>query len=201
MKKVIILSLLGATGTGFLIFYFAAPETFMNMLDTLMFYLNQPLPLVGISVLALGLIALKIFASTSIGKKALNEIKKQVQEEKEVAEEHKKLAVQYKAQLEEEKEAADARISELVVEYTEKLEIANTQFDYFVQNISKVLEQIPNAKVREEAKKFIEGFDKKKEEIGFIVNQNYEMINEKVKELEGIIDEAKERINNQTKEE
>jgi len=196
MKKIIKIVLIVAAvlGVGAVIFYFVAPEMFMNMLDTLSYYINKPLPLVGISVLTLSLVALKIFAGTSFGKKALNEVKEEAKTFKEEAE-------KYKEAYEEEKELAKEQVKELKADYENKLQIANSQFDYFEKNMIKILEQIPNAKVQEEIKTFNSNYKQHKEEIGLVVNDGYELVNAKLEELDGIIHEAKQKLNNKTEEE
>ena len=192
--KIILLVSLGVLAVGALIFYFVAPETFMNMLDTLAYYINKPLPLVGISVLTISLVALKIFAGTSFGKKALNEIKQESEIFKQKAEEYKEIA-------EQEKENAKNSIRELKQAYEKKLEVANSQFDFFENNLVKILEQIPNAKVQEELKLFKANYKQHKEEIGLVVNDGYELVNQKLQELEGVLNEAKQKLNNKTEEE
>lgn len=204
MKKFLKIALIVAAvlGTGALVFYFVAPEMFMNMLDTVSFYLNQPLPIVGISVLTICLVLLKIFSSTSFGKKVINEAKK------EVADAKTEFEVKTQKILEVEKNLENKE-QEMKDEYQKKIETVYAQFDYFENSIFKSLKEIPNAKVQAELTKFEEGYKQKKEELGLIVGNGYtviedaleEMKKEMLKEVKGILNEEKERVDNQATEE
>lgn len=75
--KIILVSLAVALGIAYLVLYIVDPELAKGIMDTVVDYLNRPLPIVGVSLAVLSALAWKIFSSTVFGKKYLAEAKAQ----------------------------------------------------------------------------------------------------------------------------
>lgn len=185
----------------------------MEWLENVWTWLNNPLPVVGISVLMLGLIALKFFASTSVGKRAINQFKEVNNELAGKVNDIKRGYEDLKKANDEFLEESKNEIANLKQDYENQLKTVYSQFDYFEKSIFKSLEEIPNAKVKAEIEKFKAGYEENKKQLGMIANDKYELVQAELEnmknqmfeqlnsELEAIKNEAKERIDNQTKKE
>lgn len=86
--KIVLVILLGLAGVGALIWYYLDSVKFMDALDTVSFYLNQPLPIIGISVITLLVFIWKIFEHTAIGQRQLEKFKKENNDLKEEIKKH-----------------------------------------------------------------------------------------------------------------
>lgn len=83
MKKnktlnIILICLVATVAVAFGICKLVIPEQTQLFLDWAWLNLNKPLPVVGLSALTVGIILWRLFASTSFGKKQINELKELV---------------------------------------------------------------------------------------------------------------------------
>lgn len=120
---------------------FVIPTETKAFLENVIFFINQPLPIVGISLITIGGIALTIFSRTSWGKKALKDLEEKVNN----------LVAKAKAYEEEAKSCADEMKS---TNEETKLILAEykSELDTFAEQLAVACETSPNAKIREYAK-------------------------------------------------
>ena len=120
---------------------FVMPTETKAFIENVMVFINQPLPIVGISLITIGGIALTIFSRTSWGKKALKDLEEKVNN----------LVAKAKAYEEEAKSCADEMKS---TNEETKLILAEykSELDTFAEQLAVACETSPNAKVREYAK-------------------------------------------------
>lgn len=120
---------------------FVIPTETKAFIENVMFFINQPLPIVGISIVALGGVALTIFSRTSWGKKALKDLEEKVND----------LVAKAKAYEEEAKACVDEAKS---TNEETKLILAEykSELDTFAEQLAVACETSPNAKIREYAK-------------------------------------------------
>ena len=173
----------------------------MEWLQNVWGWLNEPLPIVGISTLMVIGAVFGILKNTSFGKKIMNRVETKVDN-----------ANNYVATLgnkvDEYKVAIENQVNDLKQEYENKLSVVYAQFDYFESSIFNALEKIPNVKVQEEITKFKVGYESKKEELGLIIGNSEQLVSEKLKEIETLkeqllseFDKAVEAIKNGEREE
>ena len=120
---------------------FVIPTETKAFIENVMVFINQPLPIVGISLLTIGGIVLTIFSRTSWGKKALQDLVNKFNELK---------------------HDVDIRTAEMLecVEKAEKnveetkliLAQYKSELDTFAEQLAVACETSPNAKIREYAK-------------------------------------------------
>ena len=80
--KIILLSLLVLVLGGIVVLYIVKPELAKQILDTIVDYVNKPLPIVGVSVVVLSVLVWKIFSSTIYGKKKILDMQAEYEKEK-----------------------------------------------------------------------------------------------------------------------
>ena len=85
--KVILIVLLVAVLVGFCVLYLINRELAQEILNTVVDYLNRPLPIVGVSTAVLAVLGWKIFSASSYGQRALNKIKAEYDDQKDKIEE------------------------------------------------------------------------------------------------------------------
>lgn len=119
---------------------FVMPTETKAFIENVMVFINQPLPIVGISLITIGGVALTIFSRTSWGKKALKELEDKVND----------LVAKAKAYEEEAKSCADEMKS---ANEETKLILAEykSELDTFAEQLAVACEISPNAKIREYA--------------------------------------------------
>ena len=132
-KKVLIivaLALFGALVTAAIPLYILFPVEFKDFVNNAWNWLNEPLPVVGISVLMLIVFAWNIFKSTSFGKKQINLFKERT-------------------------EVVETALDNSVVEYEKLKEFYEKRFaelqnevDFYKLKLNKVCDAIPNKKVK-----------------------------------------------------
>lgn len=129
---------------------FVIPTETKAFIENVMVFINQPLPIVGISIVALGGVALTILSRTSLGKKALKDLEEKVNN----------LVAKAKTYEEEAKACVDEAKS---MNEETKLILAQykSELDTFAEQLAVACETSPNAKIREYAKTI----RRKKEEI------------------------------------
>ena len=80
--KAILITLLVLALGGYVVLYVCNKELAKQILDTIIGYLNTPLPLIGIPTTVLAVLVWKIFSATAYGKKAIANIKSEYESEK-----------------------------------------------------------------------------------------------------------------------
>ena len=126
--KVILLSLLVLVLGGIVVLYIVNKELASEIFDKVVYYLNKPLPIVGVSAVILSLLVWKIFSSTIYGKKKIAEMKSEFEREK------AELKNQYEAKK---------------IEYAAVLDCYRKENDLVYEAVEKVCDAIPNVKVKE----------------------------------------------------
>lgn len=141
-KKTIILGIVGALLTcglvAFYCFYNYRTEETIRFCNQVVEWVNQPLPIIGVSIVVVGTMVAKLIAQTSLGNRKINEVKQLVNESNEKA---KYIVIDIdntKNALHEQLRAKEQEIQELKA------------------LIQRICETIPNKKVNEIAKELIE---------------------------------------------
>ena len=80
--KIILITLLVLALGGYAVLYIVDTERAKAILATAVKYANTPLPIVGVSSIVVAVLVWKIFSSTIYGKKVLNKMKEQYEDEK-----------------------------------------------------------------------------------------------------------------------
>lgn len=119
---------------------FVIPTETKAFLENVMFFINQPLPIVGISLLTIGGIVLTIFSRTSWGKKALQDLVNKFNELKHDTD--IKTAEMLECVEKAEKREEETKL--ILAEYKSEL-------DTFAEQLAVACETSPNAKIREYA--------------------------------------------------
>ena len=153
------------------------PERTKEFMDVVIDYMNRPLPIVGVSLIVFLLFIYKLFSLTSFGKKAINEAKQEVV----------KITNKFNALSKE-----NEKLKEEQVEYENKLNIVvggiDTRVDFLLEELKKVAETIPNAKVNALVSEIESGYSQKKEQ-----TQDYVLGAKKYSEKD--IDELENKVN------
>ena len=125
--KIVLISLAIILGCGFLVLYIIDKELATSILNTVVDFLNKPLPIVGASLLVLAGLVWKIFSASSFGKRAISKMK-----------------MEYESQKAELKKDAE----EKEIKYTAIIALQNNKIDAFSKNTVSALRAIPNKKVQ-----------------------------------------------------
>ena len=113
------------------------PNEMSAIFDQIWAWLNQPLPIVGVSSIVFGFTIWKIFISTSFGKKCVAELEKKFEE----------LKADYEAKLRQaEEENAEALACK--EQTTDMLASFKEEIDTFAEQLAVACETSPNAKVK-----------------------------------------------------
>ena len=134
--KIIGIVLAVLLGIALLVLRIVMPNEMSAIFDQIWAWLNQPLPIVGVSSIVLGFTIWKIFISTSFGKKCVAELEKKFNELKEDYEAKLKEAEEDKAEALAHKEEA----VNMLASFKEEL-------DTFAEQLAVACETSPNAKV------------------------------------------------------
>lgn len=110
--------------------YFVFPEETQNYTFQVWEYLNQPLPLVGCSALAIGVILWRVIASSSFGKKRFNQLKN----------EYKTLKIEYEETL--------AKIEEWKKQIESGIEITTSTLEAVSVKLKESCMANPNKKIK-----------------------------------------------------
>ena len=120
--------------------YFVIPTQFKDAIAIAWDWLNQPLPIVGISTIMVLFFAFKVFASSSFGKKQIKKIKEELARAKQEQEESKK-------ELEELKQ----EILDICRDYKTNSDKEEENRQAFFEELCRL---IPNKKVKELYEKY-----------------------------------------------
>lgn len=134
VKKIFLivgLSLLALLVIGGLVFWLLYPELSAQLVNMAWDWLNDPLPIVGVSTLILGMFAIKLVSMTSWGKAQVSKIKATYEE--------------YKTQIGGELSMSKERVDELVSELARK----QAEIEYLKGKLIELCSTIKNRKVNE----------------------------------------------------
>lgn len=135
--KIIVFVLIALCGIALGISYIIDKDNTTAFVNNIWSWLNQPLPLVGISAFALSLTAIKIFAETSFGRNGLNQIKDELSNHEQSVSKEVEQAKEILTKVQDEKIEQVA----LLKEYSN--EITN-----IATKLANILTNVPNAKVK-----------------------------------------------------
>ena len=126
--KIIFICLAVILGVGYVVLNFINPELAKQVVDTVVDYANRPLPIVGVSTVVLAILVWKIFERTGYGKRAIAQMKKEYEEQKEKdRQELERKKIEYSA---------------IICFYEQEMDLL---FNGFIQ----LCDYIPNKKVKE----------------------------------------------------
>ena len=135
--KIIFYVLLFALAITFVVCIFAIPTETKEFVKGAMVFINQPLPIIGISILTLGFLVYKIIDITPIGRKGYNAIKSEFKEQQDKINGYKQVAEE---KLEYCEKLANEQIA-ILSDYSKEL-------DNLSEYLAKVCETSPNAKIK-----------------------------------------------------
>lgn len=193
MKKVfaiISFTLLLCLGVAIGLCFCIIPEQTKLAIDVVVEWVNKPLPIIGVSILTLGGVVLVVLDRTTLGRKLLTQLKEEIGAFKSENEKLKREIIEKEKELITHKQEQIAFLSN----YSQRI-------DKLTENIVKVCETSPNAKIKALGEE-IKGVDTKlKEELDKKVIEMSEYTEEGYKSLETKIAELTERLNSYGKEE
>jgi len=135
--KIIAFVIISLCGIALGIYYIIDKDSTTAFVNNIWSWLNQPLPLVGISAFALSLTALKIFAETSFGRNGLNQIRDEVSNHKQDVYKEVEQAKEILTKVQDEKIEQVA----LLKEYSNEIITIATK-------LANILTNVPNAKLK-----------------------------------------------------
>ena len=204
MKKVVKITayiLFLALAIALTVCYFVIPEKTKEIVDIVIGYLNTPVAIAGITTTIGGIIVFVvskfIISNTKFGKKELEKIKDELNNEK-------ASVFEYKGLITDEVEKYKVQFEDLKKESEDKITIMYEEFKDLKVNLMDSLKVIPNKKVQEIVEKYESEFSIREEEIiNKTVNTNV-YVNEKIKELDdkyqAFLNEAEVMLNEREKE-
>lgn len=147
-------------------------------------FINSPVGSIIVGVIGVLLIALVIFSKTSLGKKLFSKAQNDIRQINEIARLSNEKVEQVKI-------LAEERINSLKSEYERKSAILVSYNDLYEQEFSKIIENIPNAKVQHALTDFHEKLDEKKKEIAdvFPTYEEFMILKDKAREIEEQVNE------------
>ena len=159
---------------------------------------NNPAFIALMSVVSVLTSILVIINKTSFGKKAIkmltdlsNGTRAQANLALEKVEEAKKQVEEFEENIKTEFETAKSELNSQFIAYFNQLE-------FFEGAVFEIFKAIPNAKVQEQLKAFMETWEAKKKEIQEITGQKYSEIEEQLNKREEEIAQLKEQLNQVT---
>ena len=187
--------------------YIVIPNETKLAMDIVVDYLNKPLPIIGLSILTLGGIAITIVSRTSFGKKVLINFRKELDSYKDTYQKCENKALEYKDLAQKKYEETKA----ILVAYS-------TEIDNLSDTLIKVCETSPNAKIKVIAQELKDKVDNTKVELGTKLNEieqdlpkylekqvDLQDMKDKINELEtmlkGVLDYGKETKDIETNQE
>ena len=120
-----------------IVLYRVYPEQTKGAWDTIVEYMNKPLPIIGISLVVAGGILFKFFSMTAYGKRAIAKLKEEFNSEKE------EIKKEYDSQIE---------------DYKKIINSQDEKIDFMYETLDKVCDAIPNKKVHELKKELFEKY-------------------------------------------
>lgn len=194
--KVLFFVLLFVLAITFVVCLFAIPQETKDFVKGVMIFVNQPLPIIGVSILTGGFLIWKIIDSTPIGRKGYNAIKEDFKKEKDKINGYKQVAEQ--------------KLSELEKTENEQLAILrgySSEIDNLTEQLVKVCETSPNAKIKALGDEIKAKSVELKQEIAEKQDYAHNELSQKVEstkyDLETILkelNELKEKVYGETKE-
>ena len=141
-KKIFIavgVSIALAVVIAYVVLYFLFPEETNNYTMNVWYHLNEPLPVVGVSVAFIGFFIFKIIASSSFGKKKYNQLKVDY---KDLKSEYEKMKVEYETYKE---------------EINKKIDVNRDATLFLMGKIKEICDAVPNKRVKELGESLIYG--------------------------------------------
>ena len=135
--KIILYVLLFALAITFIVCLFAIPQETKEFVKLSIEFVNQPLPIIGISIATGGFLLWKIIDCTPIGRKGYNAIKEDFKKEQDKINGYKQVA-----------EEKLGEVKKLANEQIDILSHYSQQIDNLCDNLVKVCETSPNAKIK-----------------------------------------------------
>ena len=135
--KIILYVLLFALAITFIVCLFAIPQETKEFVKLAIEFVNQPLPIIGISIATGGFLLWKIIDCTPIGRKGYNAIKEDFKKEQDKINGYKQVA-----------EEKLGEVKKLANEQIDILSHYSQQIDNLCDNLVKVCETSPNAKIK-----------------------------------------------------
>lgn len=138
-KKVltaILISLIAVAAITVAVFYLVQPTQTKAFMNNVWVWVNQPLPVVGFSILFIAFFVWRVFTITSLGQRQINQFKRRTAL---IEDDFETLKVEYKS-----------KINEL----TELINYLKSKSDEFESFMETVIKKLPNKKVRELGVKF-----------------------------------------------
>lgn len=135
--KIVLWSLLVACGVSAIVSYAIIPDQTKLFFDGIREFINQPLPIIGVSIVSLFLGVKVILSNTSIGQKALNTMREEI--------------TNFKSKVVETKDKAEEYYDKALKTQNEtKVIISNYEerFNELYGKLCKVCETMPNAKIK-----------------------------------------------------
>ena len=127
-KYIIIFSVLAILGVVYAVFYILYPEATKTNTRLVFDYIcSKPLPVIGITILALTIAIIRIIAVTGFGRKSLAECRKNLEESKKAQEETKKELLVLKQEIENEIADFKANHSDKMREICSRIPNKNVQ--------------------------------------------------------------------------
>jgi len=117
--------------------YITIPQETKLAIDVVVEYINTPLPIIGVSILVVGVFAYKIISTTSIGKKGLGTLKSDFSKVQNTMKEYDALIKEKIAEL----EKKEKEIKGILDGYS-------TEIDTLTDKLAKVCETSPNVKIK-----------------------------------------------------
>ena len=183
--KVIFYVLLFALAITFVVCLFAIPQETKDFVKGVMVFINQPLPIIGISILTLGFLVYKIIDITPIGRKGFNAIKDEFKKEQDKIIGYREVA-----------EEKLGQVQKLANEQIAILSDYSKEIDNLTEYLAKVCETSPNAKIKALGEQLTTKQDELKQEITDIYTKNSNELAKKVEstkyDLETILKEITE---------
>lgn len=136
IAKIIIFALVVLLLATIGILAFIIPAQLKEFLSSAWVWLNEPLPIVGVSILVVCLFAWRVISTSSIGKRQLAIFKREKEEVEDQFNEWKKVFI------------------EALEKKDEEIQNLNKKLDFYIDFTEKVVAAIPNSKVRKIGESF-----------------------------------------------
>lgn len=143
-------------------------------------FTNNPVVISIISVLSILFAVLVVLSRTSIGRKFLKLFKEKLAEHKEEIDAVVKVAKEAKEDVEKFKDEAKEEIQEFKDNTSNKVVAIQSQFELFESDLFKILELIPNDKVKAQLELWKKNYSSQKEEIANLIGDSYSAVQEKI---------------------
>lgn len=143
---------------------------------------NSPVVISVVTILTILIAGLVILSRTSFGKKTLHKFGEKIESVKDKVLRVEKVAEETKQEVSDAKSEIHACYVETKEELDNKVVAVYSKFETFQDDVFKILEQIPNAKVQSQIKEVKEKATEKEEEIKKLLGDTYNDIQKQIDE-------------------